>query len=55
MSNDFFSFHNKPKDNEGENLIGLEEEESINDETRNDEHANSVQLLRRTSPSTSIS
>lgn len=47
MSNDFFSFHNKPKDNEGENLIGLEEEESINDETRNDEHANSVQLLRR--------
>lgn len=47
MSNDFFSFHNKPKDNEGENLIALEEEESINDETRNDEHANSVQLLRR--------
>lgn len=47
MSNDFFSFHNKPKDNEGENLIGLDEEESINDETRNDEHANSVQLLRR--------
>lgn len=47
MSNDFFSFHNKPKDNEGENLVGLEEEESINDETRNDEHANSVQLLRR--------
>lgn len=47
MSNDFFSFHNKPKNNEGENLIGLEEEESINDETRNDEHANSVQLLRR--------
>lgn len=47
MSNDFFSFHNKPKGNEGENLIGLEEEESINDETRNDEHANSVQLLRR--------
>lgn len=47
MSNDFFSFHNKPKDNERENLIGLEEEESINDETRNDEHANSVQLLRR--------
>ena len=47
MSNDFFSFHNKPKDNEGENLLGLEEEESINDETRNDEHANSVQLLRR--------
>lgn len=47
MSNDFFSFHNKPTDNEGENLIGLEEEESINDETRNDEHANSVQLLRR--------
>lgn len=28
-------------------MIGLEEEESINDETRNDEHANSVQLLRR--------
>jgi len=28
-------------------LVGLEEEESINDETRNDEHANSVQLLRR--------
>lgn len=47
MSNDFFSFHNKPKGNEGENLVGLEEEESINDETRNDEHANSVQLLRR--------
>lgn len=47
MSNNFFSFHNKPKGNEGENLVGLEEEESINDETRNDEHANSVQLLRR--------
>lgn len=47
MSNDFFSFHNKPTDNEGENLVGFEEEESINDETRNDEHANSVQLLRR--------
>lgn len=47
MSNNFFSFHNKPTDNEGENLVGLEEEESINDETRNDEHANSVQLLRR--------
>lgn len=47
MSNDFFSFHNKPKGNEGENLVGLEEEEIINDETRNDEHANSVQLLRR--------
>ena len=47
MSNDFFSFHNKPTGNEGENLVGLEEEESINDETRNDEHANSVQLLRR--------
>lgn len=47
MSNDFFSFHNKRTDNEGENLVGLEEEESINDETRNDEHANSVQLLRR--------
>ena len=46
MSNNFFSFHNKPT-NEGENLVGLEEEESINDETRNDEHANSVQLLRR--------
>lgn len=28
-------------------MVGLEEEESINDETRNDEHANSVQLLRR--------
>ena len=28
-------------------MIGLEEEESINDETRNDEHSNSVQLLRR--------
>lgn len=28
-------------------MVGLEEEEIINDETRNDEHANSVQLLRR--------
>ena len=47
MSNDFFSFHNKPKETEEEELINLEEEKTINDETKDDEHANSVQLLRR--------
>lgn len=47
MSNDFFSFHNKPKETEEEELINLEEEKTINDETKDDEHVNSVQLLRR--------
>lgn len=46
MSNDYFSFHNKPKDNE-EELVSLEEEKRIDDETKSEEHANSVQLLRR--------
>lgn len=46
MENDFFSFNKRSKDNV-EELISLEEEESINEETKEDEHANSVQLLRR--------
>ncbi len=47
MNNDFFSFYNRPTENEEEESVNLEEEQSINDETKNDEHANSVQLLRR--------